>query len=232
QVGSLANILMVPSYESSLRIRLASLSSEPPCPEGPLWRLAIVADRKQPVLDGEPNTFLDQGPCDAGNAGAVGALSHQLFEIADGGERQRNRNAVGFGFFRGHAKKLAFNRCTEKYLFRVYLPHLRCVKWPIQHGPPTMAAGERWIATNGASGVPTCMAHTPTTAPILFDRALLRARQDRALRAGPATFLLDRVAEEMAERLHAVLREFKSAADVGTPGDQVHNALAGRLNQF
>jgi SAM-dependent methyltransferase len=35
----------------------------------------------------------------------------------------------------------------------------------------------------------------------------------------------------MAERLHAVLREFKSAADVGTPGDQVRNALAGRLNQ-
>jgi SAM-dependent methyltransferase len=75
------------------------------------------------------------------------------------------------------------------------------------------------------------MAHTPTTAPVLFDRALLRARQDRARRLGPATFLLDRVAEEMAERLHAVLREFKSAADVGTPGDQVRNALAGRLNQ-
>jgi SAM-dependent methyltransferase len=75
------------------------------------------------------------------------------------------------------------------------------------------------------------MAHTPTTAPVLFDRALLRARQDRARRLGPATFLLDRVAEEMAERLHAVLREFKSTADVGTPGDQVRNALAGRLNQ-
>jgi len=76
------------------------------------------------------------------------------------------------------------------------------------------------------------MAHTPTTAPVLFDRALLRARQDRARRLGPATFLLDRVAEEMAERLHAVLREFKSAADLGTPGDQVRNALAGRLNQL
>ena len=76
------------------------------------------------------------------------------------------------------------------------------------------------------------MAHTPTTAPVLFDRALLRARQDRARRLGPATFLLDRVAEEMAERLHAVLREFKSAADVGTPGNQVRNALAGRLNQL
>jgi SAM-dependent methyltransferase len=76
------------------------------------------------------------------------------------------------------------------------------------------------------------MAHTPTTAPVLFDRALLRARQDRARRLGPATFLLDRVAEEMAERLHAVLREFKNAADVGTPGDQVRNALAGRFNQL
>ncbi len=95
-----------------------------------------------------------------------------------------------------------------------------------------MAAGGRRIATNGATGVPTCMAHTPTTAPVLFDRALLRARQDRARRLGPATFLLDRVAEEMAERLHAVLREFKSAADVGTPGAQVRNALAGRLNQL
>jgi SAM-dependent methyltransferase len=76
------------------------------------------------------------------------------------------------------------------------------------------------------------MAHTPTTAPVLFDRALLRARQDRALRLGPATFLLDRVAEDMAERLHAVLREFNSAVDIGTPGDQVRNALVGRLNQL
>jgi SAM-dependent methyltransferase len=76
------------------------------------------------------------------------------------------------------------------------------------------------------------MAHTPTTAPVLFDRTLLRARQDRALRVGAATFLLDRVAEDMAERLHAVLREFNSAVDIGTPGDQVRNALVGRLNQL
>jgi SAM-dependent methyltransferase len=76
------------------------------------------------------------------------------------------------------------------------------------------------------------MADTPTTAPVLFDRTLLRARQDRALRVGAATFLLDRVAEDMAERLHAVLREFNSAVDIGTPGDQVRNALVGRLNQL
>ena len=76
------------------------------------------------------------------------------------------------------------------------------------------------------------MAPNPNAAPILFDRALLRARQLRTLRSGAATFLLDRVAEDMAERLHAVLREFKSAADIGTAGDQVCNVVAGRVGQF
>jgi SAM-dependent methyltransferase len=76
------------------------------------------------------------------------------------------------------------------------------------------------------------MAPNPSTAPVLFDRALLRARQLRALRFGPATFLLDRVADDMAERLHAVLREFKHAADVGTPGEQVGDALAGRVDRI
>ena len=76
------------------------------------------------------------------------------------------------------------------------------------------------------------MAHNPNAAPILFDRALLHVRQGRALRGGAATFLLDRIAEDAAERLQAVLREFKSAADVGTPGDQLRTALAGRLGQL
>jgi SAM-dependent methyltransferase len=76
------------------------------------------------------------------------------------------------------------------------------------------------------------MAPNPNIAPVLFDRALLRARQSRASGSGPATFLLDRVAEDMAERLSAVLREFKNAADVGTPGDQVRNVLHQRLDQL
>jgi SAM-dependent methyltransferase len=76
------------------------------------------------------------------------------------------------------------------------------------------------------------MAENPSIAPVLFDRALLRVRQSRASRLGSATFLLDRVAEDVAERLHAVLREFKSAADLGTPGAQVCNALAGRVDQL
>lgn len=73
------------------------------------------------------------------------------------------------------------------------------------------------------------MAPNPNAAPILFDRALLRARQDRALKQGAATFLLDRVTEEMDERLHAVLRTFTSVADIATPGDGLRAALAARV---
>src|SRR3954452_13416801 len=70
------------------------------------------------------------------------------------------------------------------------------------------------------------------TMPVLFDRALLRARQGRVEKMGAAAFLLDRVAEDMAERLHAVLREFSRAADIGTSGDQVRNALTERVGQL
>jgi SAM-dependent methyltransferase len=75
----------------------------------------------------------------------------------------------------------------------------------------------------------TGMASNPNAAPVLFDRALLRARRKRAERLGPATFLLDRAAEDLAERMHAVLREFVVGADIGTPGDHVRSALAKRV---
>ena len=74
------------------------------------------------------------------------------------------------------------------------------------------------------------MAASPTTAPLLFDRALLRARQRRALQSGAATFLLDRVVEDMADRLAAVKREFAHAADVWTPGEGLASHL--RFNAF
>jgi SAM-dependent methyltransferase len=64
--------------------------------------------------------------------------------------------------------------------------------------------------------------------PRLIDRAALRARQARALRGEPATFLLDRVAEDMQERLHAVLREFRDVADIWTPGDIFRDLPADR----
>jgi SAM-dependent methyltransferase len=72
----------------------------------------------------------------------------------------------------------------------------------------------------------------PNAAPVLFDRALLRARHNRALRGKPATFLLDRVADEATERLQAVLRQFKSAADIGTAGNQLRNKLVDRVDQL
>lgn len=64
--------------------------------------------------------------------------------------------------------------------------------------------------------------------PTIFDRHLLRVRRARArARAlGPATFLVDRVADDLAERLSAVLRSFDVAVDLGTPTDAVRRALA------
>ncbi len=73
------------------------------------------------------------------------------------------------------------------------------------------------------------MAETPTTAPALFDRPLLARRQRRAAALGTADFLLDRVAEDMDERLAAVMREFTEAADIWTPGGALQTRLRARL---
>jgi SAM-dependent methyltransferase len=73
------------------------------------------------------------------------------------------------------------------------------------------------------------MASNPASAPILFDRALLRARLDRARRGGPATFLLDRVREDFEERLQAVTRSFADAADIWTPGELLQKPLTDRF---
>jgi SAM-dependent methyltransferase len=61
----------------------------------------------------------------------------------------------------------------------------------------------------------------------IFDRALLRRRRQRAAALGPATFLLDHVADDMADRLAAVVRRFDRAVDLGTPGTAVRAALSG-----
>jgi SAM-dependent methyltransferase len=62
--------------------------------------------------------------------------------------------------------------------------------------------------------------------PTIFDRQLLRRRQARARAQGSATFLVDHVAADFAERLGVVLRQFAIAADIGTPTDAVRRALA------
>lgn len=60
---------------------------------------------------------------------------------------------------------------------------------------------------------------------VIFDKALLEARRQRARKQGAETFLLDRVAADLGERLSAVLRTFERAADIGTPGDVVRRGL-------
>jgi SAM-dependent methyltransferase len=68
--------------------------------------------------------------------------------------------------------------------------------------------------------------------PLLFDRALLAARLERAYRAAPgnpsADFLLRRAAEELSDRLSLVRRVFAVAAEVGAPGPHAAEALAAR----
>jgi SAM-dependent methyltransferase len=76
------------------------------------------------------------------------------------------------------------------------------------------------------------MASNSTAAPILFDRALLRARLDRARRGGPVTFLLDRVREDMEERLQAVTRSFADVAEIWTPGEALRKPLADRFQSI
>lgn len=65
-----------------------------------------------------------------------------------------------------------------------------------------------------------------SSGPAIFDRSLLRTRQNRARKQGPETFLIDRVAADLSERLSAVLRKFERAADIGTPTDALRRMLA------
>jgi SAM-dependent methyltransferase len=63
--------------------------------------------------------------------------------------------------------------------------------------------------------------------PIVFDRALLIRRQRRAMALGPITFLLDRIAQDFADRLASVLRRFDRVVDLGTPTGALRQALVG-----
>jgi SAM-dependent methyltransferase len=76
------------------------------------------------------------------------------------------------------------------------------------------------------------MASNPTAAPILFDRATLRARMDRARRNGPAIFLLDRVVEDLADRLQAVTRGFSDVAEIWPPGELLRKPLTDRFQSI
>lgn len=66
------------------------------------------------------------------------------------------------------------------------------------------------------------------TAPDLFDRQLLRLRRERAAHRGDAPdFLLRRAAEEMADRLRVVKRDFAPVLTIGAAPGLLGEALRG-----
>ena len=68
----------------------------------------------------------------------------------------------------------------------------------------------------------------------LFDPALVRRRIARAQRSGYAGFLLERVAEDLEDRLAAVTRSFPVGLDLGTPLPLVSERLlqSGRVERM
>jgi SAM-dependent methyltransferase len=67
------------------------------------------------------------------------------------------------------------------------------------------------------------------SSPLIFDSSLLRVRRRRAVVLGAETFLIDRVAQDLAERLSVVRRSFDLTLDLGTPTDAVRRALKNRV---
>jgi SAM-dependent methyltransferase len=63
---------------------------------------------------------------------------------------------------------------------------------------------------------------------LIFDRALLRRRRRRAVRLGAETFLLARVAADLADRLSVVKRTFAVAAEISPFGSAVPDMLRER----
>lgn len=102
------------------------------------------------------------------------------------------------------------------------------LRLPCQRLAPHGILLKHRIARASEIGVTNRMAPNPQT-PVLFDRSLLIARQDRARSLGPETFLLDRVADDLRERLEAVIREFRDVADLWTPGNGLSSSLRARF---
>ena len=65
--------------------------------------------------------------------------------------------------------------------------------------------------------------------PRIFDPKLAAARLARAIAQGPADFLLRRAAEDLDDRLGAVLRQFGAILDIGTPEEAFGRAAALRF---
>jgi len=73
---------------------------------------------------------------------------------------------------------------------------------------------------------------TRTLLPSCSTARFCGARQNRARRGEPVTFLFDRVAEDMEERLAAVTRGFSDTAEIWTPGELLRKQAADRFKSI
>src|SRR6516162_662327 len=85
---------------------------------------------------------------------------------------------------------------------------------------PCMAARLRSLAGGLNAGWfwPDGLVRVISMSALAFDRRLLRVRRPRAPGLAPPTFLTDRVAQDLSDRLATVLRRIDRVADIGTPG--------------
>lgn len=67
--------------------------------------------------------------------------------------------------------------------------------------------------------------NAPKTVPQIFDRTMLVRRLARAARIGPASFLMDRVVDDLLDRLAATKRQFVQTLDVASPLPAAAEAL-------
>jgi SAM-dependent methyltransferase len=63
------------------------------------------------------------------------------------------------------------------------------------------------------------------TIPALFDRSVRHLRSRRAHIHGPGNIAMQRLAEDMADRLAAVMRDFETAVDLGSPHEAIEQVL-------
>ena len=71
-------------------------------------------------------------------------------------------------------------------------------------------------------------------APRLFEQGLIRTRLKRAIRQGAEDFLLARASADLSDRLMAVMRQFDTVLDLGTPGPHAAEALraSGKVDRL